>query len=599
MAITYENQKARYTDLWSKVSVRNDKISTLDWYINKLLDGKNEYQKIEQTLGIPWFVVGVIHAMEGSFSFKTHLHNGDPLNARTVNVPENRPVAGNPPFSWRESAIDALEHMGASSYKHFDSIEGICFYMENYNGWGYYTYHNHVNSAYLWSFTNHYTKGKYVSDGKWDENAVSGQAGSIAILKRMVDRGMIDFKEDYQEEKKPTWFRFYNGEGDHPVLVGFAGSEPVIKYEISNNKIENMIEVMQDYLATAKNFAVANGHKIPEIKEPEPEDPVDPEVGFDPEKAVAIALAEAKQDISWRGNGKAKKYTKKYEPVFGTGRFSWCAAFVTWVVEQTGVTVPVKPEGGDYTFALCEQWQQWAISKGYWHDGVSGIQKGDIVLFDWEGATFPDSDWEDHIGIFAYHDNDSLICYEGNVSDATAIKRRYYNTIQGYIRIPKGTVHLDKKVGNTPQPPPPMPEYPDPTKDLDGTYTWDRGQDFALSEHFRASEFTCKCGSCRKQKISKRLVAVLEYIRTTLGKPVHITSGYRCPLHNTNVGGVSNSQHVKGTAADTVVSGFSPSTVSNHARIGLQKYNNSNGGIGTYSSFTHIDVRNYPAIWNG
>jgi lysozyme family protein len=43
----------------------------------------------------------------------------------------------------------------------------------------------------LWSFSNHYTKGKYVSDGKFDPEAVSQQVGSALVLKRLVDRGAV------------------------------------------------------------------------------------------------------------------------------------------------------------------------------------------------------------------------------------------------------------------------------------------------------------------------------------------------------------------------------------------------------------------------
>ena len=61
----------------------------------------------------PWFFLGVIHAMESRFNFERHLHNGDPLSARTVRVPKGFPKAGNPPFTWEVSAEeDAMEEYG-------------------------------------------------------------------------------------------------------------------------------------------------------------------------------------------------------------------------------------------------------------------------------------------------------------------------------------------------------------------------------------------------------------------------------------------------------------------------------------------------------
>ena len=43
---------------------------------------------------------------------------------------------------------------------------------------------------------------------------------------------------------------------------------------------------------------------------------------------------------------------------------------------------------------------------------------------------------------------------------------------------------------------------------------------------------------------------VLDPIRHAYGKPIYVTSGYRCPTLNQIVGGAANSQHMKGEAAD-------------------------------------------------
>lgn len=51
-----------------------------------------------------------------------------------------------------------------------------------------------------------------------------------------------------------------------------------------------------------------------------------------------------------------------------------------------------------------------------------------------------------------------------------------------------------------------------------------------------------------------RLADYLDGIRAKLGKPILISSGYRCPMLNKAVGGVVNSQHLKGLAADLVCS---------------------------------------------
>ena len=75
-----------------------------------------------------------------------------------------------------------------------------------------------------------------------------------------------------------------------------------------------------------------------------------------------------------------------------------------------------------------------------------------------------------------------------------------------------------------------------------------------LSKNFSRSEFACP--HCGEVEIDPLLVATLQRIRDKSG-PVVVTSGYRCPVHNEAVGGVNNSQHIYGRAADIYVPGMS------------------------------------------
>ncbi len=119
-----------------------------------------------------------------------------------------------------------------------------------------------------------------------------------------------------------------------------------------------------------------------------------------------------------------------------------------------------------------------------------------------------------------------------------------------------------------------------------------RKGDIQLSPHFKLSEFACKDGT-PIVLVDPALVKVLENIRKHFNKPVRINSGYRTASHNRKVGGSSNSQHVKGTAADIVVSGVSPDTVASYCeKIGVD-------GVGRYRTFTHVDTRGYKARWKG
>ena len=49
-----------------------------------------------------------------------------------------------------------------------------------------------INSPYLWSYFNHYTKGKFVADHKYDPNAVSKQCGTAVMLKALETAGIVD-----------------------------------------------------------------------------------------------------------------------------------------------------------------------------------------------------------------------------------------------------------------------------------------------------------------------------------------------------------------------------------------------------------------------
>lgn len=126
------------------------------------------------------------------------------------------------------------------------------------------------------------------------------------------------------------------------------------------------------------------------------------------------------------------------------------------------------------------------------------------------------------------------------------------------------------------------------------TYSVKRDGDGKVSKHFRVREFASKDGA-DKVLIDDDLVTLLENIREAAGgKAITINSGYRSPEHNAAVGGVSNSQHVKGTAADIVVEGTDPLTVGQIA----EHFLNKKGGIGVYQTFTHVDTRTTRSRWD-
>ena len=115
-----------------------------------------------------------------------------------------------------------------------------------------------------------------------------------------------------------------------------------------------------------------------------------------------------------------------------------------------------------------------------------------------------------------------------------------------------------------------------------------------LSANFKVKEFACTDGT-DPVFIDSELVNVLQKIRAHFGKAVTITSAYRTPGRNKAVGGETYSQHLYGRAADIKVKGVTPQKVAAYA----EKLLTGKGGIGTYSAFTHIDVRSTKARWKG
>lgn len=115
-----------------------------------------------------------------------------------------------------------------------------------------------------------------------------------------------------------------------------------------------------------------------------------------------------------------------------------------------------------------------------------------------------------------------------------------------------------------------------------------------LSSNFRVREFRCK-DDTDPIFVDSDLVDILQKVRDHFGKAVTITSAFRTASHNKKVGGAKYSQHLYGKAADIKVSGVAASVVADFAETLMP----GTGGIGRYSTFTHVDVRKVKARWNG
>lgn len=122
-------------------------------------------------------------------------------------------------------------------------------------------------------------------------------------------------------------------------------------------------------------------------------------------------------------------------------------------------------------------------------------------------------------------------------------------------------------------------------------------EDFQLSENFRASEFACRCGcgfGMRKGDVDRRLIMALQTLRYYCNAPLHVNSGCRCKAHNAAIGGEPDSYHLRGMAAD--IHGM---PIHELVRLAEHIPMFLRGGIGTYPTFVHLDVRGVKARWHG
>lgn len=113
--------------------------------------------------------------------------------------------------------------------------------------------------------------------------------------------------------------------------------------------------------------------------------------------------------------------------------------------------------------------------------------------------------------------------------------------------------------------------FPDHPEEWDGKYGnrtdialrhWHNVRKYA-GKNFKPEEFKCDCGGkyCNGYPtwMRKKALKNIQAIRDQYGKPMHVTSGLRCPERNIKVGGINGSKHTKGKAVDFYIKGVTDS----------------------------------------
>jgi lysozyme family protein len=158
----------------------------IDAAARRILRIKPTLLEVSARTGVPWPWIGAILERESGCRIDRHLHNGDPLAARTVNVPKGRlPAPAAPPFDFVDSAFDALCVL-KGLHKVADWPIGRQVYeAERYNGFGYRD--RGLRSPYVWGGTNLQQPGKYVRDGVFDRGVMDSQPGVMPLIKRVCE----------------------------------------------------------------------------------------------------------------------------------------------------------------------------------------------------------------------------------------------------------------------------------------------------------------------------------------------------------------------------------------------------------------------------
>jgi len=175
-----------YQQLWESMTIRPEWRTPVKKIATEIIANQNRYVAAVEGTKVPWWFIAVVHAMESGMKFTTHIHNGDSLSQRTVNVPIGHPALGTPPFTWAVSTREFL------TYKKLDlitdwSLTNALFLWHRNNGINNEYKARHIPTPYLWSGSQHYLKGKYTADHKFDPEVVSKQPGAAVLLRALID----------------------------------------------------------------------------------------------------------------------------------------------------------------------------------------------------------------------------------------------------------------------------------------------------------------------------------------------------------------------------------------------------------------------------
>ena len=460
-APSFSERKEEYQRLFDSLAMRKEKFDEIDNDINKILSHRRVYEAVGEPLGVPWFVVGLIHCMEGSGNLARRLQDGARLQE-----------SDDPELTWKESSTRTLISQGFDKWRDW-SIPGLFYKIEQYNGWGY--YFRQVNSAYLWSFSNHYTSGKYVKDKVWSAAAVSQQAGAAVIMRRLLDRGLVSLQPGAATPQPPgpegpapppATYLIQEGDtlwaiarrfrvsldklirgnpqisdpdlihpGDRITIPGEEalpaeeppvtppGPPPALTQIYTVRPGDTLKSIAADFATTAAHLLEINPQiispgedlHVPKKIQPPLEIPYTAPGG----KPRWLKIAEQEMQLMVRetpdratSNPRILEYHRSTYGRASSEEVAWCSAFVNWCLE--------KAEAEGTKSARAVSWLKWGKE-------MAAPRLGCIAVF-WRSAN-PD---EGHVGFYWGEEDEHILLLGGNQHDAVNIERQAKSNLRDH-----------------------------------------------------------------------------------------------------------------------------------------------------------------------
>lgn len=189
-----------YETNFNGVQIRPEWAKIVHRSVRRIYESRDLYQSTVREIvsrgfsAPPWWLIGAIHTLEADNVDTRSIRNGAIMWS---NVCQRE----NP---WRRDAVAGIVERLPAHLSECDwTLDECLHFAEAWNGWGYLVNHPEILSPYIWSGTTRAgLPGKYTRDGLFDPSAASEQPGVAALLKGLIEAGVVEPIEPARPEGK-------------------------------------------------------------------------------------------------------------------------------------------------------------------------------------------------------------------------------------------------------------------------------------------------------------------------------------------------------------------------------------------------------------